>query len=331
MENVEAIPQKVVDRKTAILKSRLDPCKARVVGEDQKTNLFFKFGFLKLKSRADDISLVGFNKYYEPFIIIGGKYSIDYCKKHAFEIKADNQMEKVFIGGEEFKFEPLSEGKPSRVLRLTGEEHSHYENETYFILDRLMREVKAEKVPLAPFENEMENLDSLDADFRKAGISLGEEISFLRSKIVKRPKDSDAIIKEIFEITERLTIYNPIYELSFQNVKNGKEVTVLVDGITGKLTIAKFTEVPEKVETTEKVDQKKLLNIKKQFFKENPKKETLSEPKIAISNEQLDCSAQNITLEKELSIPPISQTELKFDVEHAIALASDSLKRLGFN
>jgi hypothetical protein len=325
MENMETLPQKVVDRKTAILKSRLDPDKARLIGEDQKTNLFLKFGFLK--PRSDDISLVGFTKYYEPFIVIGGKYSIDYCKKHVFEIKADNQMQKVFLGGEEFKFEPLSAGKPSRVLRLVGEEHSHYENETYFILDRLMREAKPERVPLAPFENEMENLDDFDIDFRKARISLEEEIDFLRSKIVKRPSDADAIIKEIFEITERLTIYNPIYELSFQNVKNAKEVTVLIDGITGKLTIAKFTKVPEKVEPTEKVDQKIFLNIKTQFFRENPEKETLIDS--SISNEHLNNSSQNKTLEKEISATPISEAESKFDIENAIALATDSLRHLG--
>ncbi|MGO8806807.1 MAG: hypothetical protein ACLQO7_09450, partial [Candidatus Bathyarchaeia archaeon] len=175
MENMEILPQKVVDRKTAILKSRLDLDKARLIGEDQKINLFPKFGFLK--PRSDDISLVGFTKYYEPFVVIGGKYSIDYCKKHTFEIEADNQTQKVFIGGEEFKFEPLSAGKPSRVLRLVGEEHSHYENETYFILDRLMREAKPEEVALAPFEDEMENLDNFDLDLRKARISLEEEIN----------------------------------------------------------------------------------------------------------------------------------------------------------
>ena len=325
MENIETLPQKVVERKTVILKSRLDPEKARLIGEDQKTNLFLKFGFLK--PRSDDISLVGFTKYYEPFIVIGGKYLIDYCKKHVFEIKVDNQTQNVFLGGEEFKFEPLSAGKPSRVLRLVGEEHSHYENETYFILDRLMREAKPEKVPLAPFENEMENLDNFDIDFRKVRISLEEEINFLRSKIVKRPSDAEAIIKEIFEITERLTIYNPIYELSFQNVKNAKEVTVLIDGITGKLTIAKFTKVPEKVEPTEKVAPKNFLNIKTRFFRENPEKETLIGS--SISNEHLNNSSQNRTLEKEISATPISETEPKFEVENAIALATDALKHLG--
>ena len=111
MENIETLPQKVVDRRTAILKSRLDPNTARLIGEDQKTNLFQKFGFLK--PRSDDISLVGFTKYYEPFIVIGGKYSVDYCKKHVFEIKADNQMQNIFLGGARVQIRTL---KPGKVL-----------------------------------------------------------------------------------------------------------------------------------------------------------------------------------------------------------------------
>ena len=322
MENIETLPQNVVDRKTAILKSRLDPDKAKLIGEDQKTNFFLKFGFPK--PRSDDISLIGFTKYYEPFIVIGGKYSIDYCKKHIFELKADNHMQKVFLGGQEFKFEPLNARESSKVLRLVGEEHSHFENETYFILDR---ETTPEKVPLAPVENEMENLDNFDIDFRKARISLEEEINFLRSKIAKRPSDVDAIIKEIFEITERLTIYSPIYELSFQNIKNAKVVTVLIDGITGKLTITKLTKVSEKVGPTKNVDQKNTLNMKTHFFRENPQKETVIDS--SISNENLNNSSQNSTSEKEISATPISEAQSKFDVENAITLAIDSLKRLG--
>src|SRR5208282_999712 len=325
MENIETLPQKVVDRKTAILKSRLDSNKARLIGEDQKNNLFQKFGFLK--PRSDDISLVGFTKYYEPFIIIGGKYSVDYCKKHVFDIKTDDQMQNVFLGGQEFKFESLSAKKSSKVLRLVGEEHSHYENETYFILDRLMREAKPEKVPLAPFENETENLGNFDEDFRKAKISLEEEINFLRSKIVKRPSDADAVIKEIFEITERLTIYKPVYELSFQNVKSAKVATILIDGVTGKLTIAKFTSVSEKAELTENEKPKNFSNIKTGFFQENPKEETLIDS--SNSNENLNDSSQNKTPEKEMAATPLLEAESKFEVDDAIVLATDSLKRLG--
>jgi hypothetical protein len=327
MENYETLPQKVVDRKTVILKSRLDSEKARLIGEDQKTSLFIKFGFLK--PRSDDISLVSFAKYYEPFIIIGGKYSIDYCKKHVFELKSGNQVQKVFVGGEEFKLDPLSMKKSSRMLRLVGEEHSHYENETYFVLDRLMREATPEKVPLAPFEDEMRNLENFENDFRKVSISLEEEIGFIRSKIVKRPSDADAIIHEIFEITERLTVYNPIYELSFQNVKNTKVVIALIDGITGKLTIAKFTNLSEKVGRKQKVDQKTFPNITPQFFQENPKKET-SAYDSSLSDDHLNNSIQSKTLNKEIIAPSISEVELKGDLENATTLAIDSLKRLGF-
>ena len=326
MENSETLPQKVVDRKTAILKSRLDPNRARQVGENQKTSFFANHGFLK--PRPEDISLVGFSKYYEPFIIIGGKYAVDYCKKHVFELKADNQVEKVFVGGAAFKFEPSNDGTCSKVLRLIGEEHSHYENETYFIMDRLLREASPEKTPMGPFEDETENPENFDPDFRNPRLSLDEEIDFIRSKIVKRPSDADVIVKEIFEITDRLTVYSPIYELSFKNVKDSKMVTALVDGITGKITIANFTEVSEKDVKTKKEDKKNLFNLKTKFFPENPKKETSINDLFNVEEPVNDLS-QNTNLEKEINPPPNPEAESRFDVEKAITLAVDSMKRLG--
>ena len=100
MENIEVLPQKMVDRKIVILKPRLDAANARLLGENNKTNFFTKH---ILKHQSTDISLVGFSKYFEPLILIGGKYSIDYCKKQELKIECGRQAQKIFIGGEEFK------------------------------------------------------------------------------------------------------------------------------------------------------------------------------------------------------------------------------------
>lgn len=215
MEYIEVLPQKMVDRKIVILKPRLDAANARLLGENNKTNFFTKHKFLKHQST--DISLVGFSKYFEPLILIGGKYSIDYCKKQELKIECGHQAQKIFIGGEEFKLGPSDLGAPSRTVAFPAEEHYKYTNETYFVLDRFMRELSIEKIHLAPFECEKENDKTLNVDSRKITISLMEEIAFLRQKIAKRPSDADVIIKEIFEINERMIIYNPMYELLFQN------------------------------------------------------------------------------------------------------------------
>jgi hypothetical protein len=86
----------------------------------------------------------------------------------------------------------------------------------------------------------MESSASIDFNFRKVNSSLEADIEFLRSKIAKRPSDVAQIMRETFDINERSIIYCPVYELTYQNIKNGKEVTLLIDGISGEMTLFKF-------------------------------------------------------------------------------------------
>src|SRR3972149_6143659 len=108
MSEIEVFPQKKVDTKTIILRARLDQNMARIKCERLKKDFFPRFGFLKPKD--GDISLIALNKFYEPSVVIGGKYSIDYCKRHVFAFKVEDQMQEVFVGGEKFKPEPLASG-----------------------------------------------------------------------------------------------------------------------------------------------------------------------------------------------------------------------------
>ena len=88
MAENEVLPQKIVDTRTIILKAKLSPNMVKLQGEKLKTSFFVRFGFLK--PRPKEISLVAFSKYYEPYIVIGGKYSIDYCKRHNYTLKVED-------------------------------------------------------------------------------------------------------------------------------------------------------------------------------------------------------------------------------------------------
>jgi len=126
MAEIEILPQKIVDTRTVILKSRLDSNRVKFQGEKLKTSFFVRFGFLKPKPK--DILLVAFSKYYEPYILIGGKYSIDYCKRHNYALKVEDRTQAIFIDGKQLKPEPLSLEDKAKVIKLVGEEHSHYAN-----------------------------------------------------------------------------------------------------------------------------------------------------------------------------------------------------------
>ena len=325
MEKVDALPQTIADRKTIILKPRLDFNAAKKLGEDKKVDLFASFGFIKPHSK--DVSLTVINKFYEPLIIIGGKYSIDYCKKHFFELKTDNEVQKFFVGGKELKFETLNRRESSRVLKIIGEEHVHHENETYYVLDTLMRELSPEEVHLAPFETSENQENSLN-DLRKPTITLDEEIEFLRSRLVKKPPNVDEVIQEIFEIKERMIVYNPMYELVFQNVKNSKAVTAIIDGLTGNITVARLNAVSEKIKVPA-IRLPKILSKRELVpFQENTADHTMNDS--LNSNEIKTNLKPDVPIQQEKSLEQSSKPELKAEVDVAIALAADSLRRLGF-
>ena len=332
METIETVPQKVVEQKIVILKARLDPNKVKSLGEEKKKDFFVRSKFLLHKPADSEVALIGFSKYYEPFVIIGGRYSIDYCKKHLFEIKTDNKEERLFVGGEEKKLEPCDTASPNRMFRLVGEERCHYEDETFIVLDRLKREVPIEKLLLAPFEEEPENIDTFD--LRKVNISVDDEIDLIKSKIVNRPSNSDFIIKEIFEINDRMIVYNPIYELVFQDLKTTEETSLLVEGTSGKSSISRITtSTHEKQPYSEKTLHQHVKHIQHipQVYRENSSinNSNLAEPKIT-SNKSTEIINRSDSSIEEKKITKMSKVKSNSDVENALFLAKNLLRRLGF-
>ena len=330
MPEIEILPQKIVDMRTLILKSKFDSCKVKVQGEKLKTDFFVRFGFFKPKPK--DVLLIAFSKYYEPYIVIGGKYSIDYCKRHNFALKIEDRTQAVFIDGKKLKLEPLYARGDDRVIKLVGEEHSHYENETYVILDRMLQEVSAENLFLSPSESEWENQGSDALDLRKLEISLEEEIAILRFKIAKRPEDLAEIIRENFEINERTIIYSPVYELTYKNLKNGKKVTVTINGITGGVVIGNFKKASVKLnlEVTE-VSSTKLTR----FFRDEPQhRRKLQDYEYAHDSNSAGTSPhRNLVVEERADnfTPRQYQREDYFQLsnEETKNLANNLMRRLG--
>jgi hypothetical protein len=236
---IEVIPQKMVETKTLVLKTRFDSDMARLQAEKLKRNFFTKLGFFKPKEEV--IQLVGCEKYYEPYIVIGGKYSLDYCKKHTFSVEVEKNTNEIYIAGTKFKpISPLSDRNPRQRIHLEGEEHAHYERETFFVLDRLRREISPELFSFAPFE--VHSKEAVDADFnlRRISISNDEIIELLRSKMAKRPSDLVNIIREIFEIRENTIVYRPFFEFTFLNTKTKQYATLQVDAVSGEKVLYKF-------------------------------------------------------------------------------------------
>jgi len=330
MAEIEILPQKIVDTQTIILKSRLDSNRVKFQGEKLKTSFFTRFSFLKPK--PNEILLVAFNKYYEPYIVIGGKYSIDYCKRHNYALKVEDRTQALFIDGKKLKPEPLSLEDKARVIKLVGEEHSHYENETYVILDRMLQEVSSDNLFFAPFENEYETQPAVDFDLRKPQISLEEEITCLRSRVAKRPADVAEIIREIFEINERTIIYSPVYELTYKNMKNGKNVTALINGITGGVLLGKF-DVKSSKKVGNPLVSENLPVIQKRFFRVETKQSDARDDIYVSALPVKSPTANRIVEEKVNNLAansPQAAGALQFNAENATQVATDFMTRLGY-
>jgi Zn-finger protein/cytoskeletal protein CcmA (bactofilin family) len=312
LTEITVLPQKIVDRRIIFLKSRLDPTMARLLGEKVKGKFFTRLRFLKPK--PEEIRLISIDKYYEPYVLVSGKYAIDYCRKHVYSVNVDKNAREVAFFDRKFKPEPLSQPPDgAQVIKLDGVEFFHYEDEASFVLDKIGREIDPEQLPCAPSEKlTVEELTKTGIKFAKVKISLEEEIDFLRSRIVNRPSDVGEVIREIFEVSERALIYCPMYQLTCRNVKTGKEAIAKIDGTTGKTLSCK----------SDKANSNKFM---RDFFEDNieniqqvgeklvESKQKLPEPRSATdgfnSPKEIDMISNEIA-----GSPPVSVSEVKRNI-----------------
>ncbi|MCJ7613629.1 hypothetical protein MUO71_02525, partial [Candidatus Bathyarchaeota archaeon] len=206
--------------------------------EEMKNELFFKrFS----KPKPEDIHVVSVDKHYEPYVLVDAKYRIDYYTKKVYTFEVTEKAKEIKILGETFKPQmvPIPDSVPEqfrKVVSLEGNELSVYEDKTYFILDRSGREISPDQVPIAPSEdNPRKILKEFGKNAEKVTISNRDVISLAKTKIINRPVDVDTVEDEMFQVNEYAVIYNPVYRITFRNIKSQEEKTVSIDGVTAEI------------------------------------------------------------------------------------------------
>jgi hypothetical protein len=226
--SAETSPTKenIAERKIIVYEAHIDPTVIRVSGEKLKQQLFIRFGLFKPKS--EEIQFVSLDKYYEPYIVISGKYFIDYYRKCTYVFKVDEAVREVVLLN--YKFLPET-SKSSRIIKLPGEERLIKDAKVFLILDKTGRDATVENLPSAPSEKKPEKVIQ---EFGIEELAENVDVNFVRERIAKRPKDTSRIVEEVFEITDRSVIYTPRFKLLFKNVKTGEEKVMVIDGVTSK-------------------------------------------------------------------------------------------------
>ena len=227
--------EKIAERKLIVYKTLVDPTVVKVAGEKLKSKLFTRFGFFK--PRSEEIQFVSVDKYYEPCILINGRYMIDYYRKSAYMVNVDERVQEIILFNQKIKPKPAK--KPSargyKVIELEGEEHLQYGSNASLVLDKTGREVPLKHLASAPSEEHPEKmLAELGENAKKLEIASDADVGVLKSKILRRPTDIMRIVRELFEVTERAVIYTPIYTVLFQNVRTGEVKALEFDGVTSK-------------------------------------------------------------------------------------------------
>lgn len=221
--------EKIAERKTVVYETRIDPTVVQVTGERLKSQLFTRFGFMKPK--PEEIQFVSVSKYYEPYMVMSGGYFIDYYRKCAYKFKVDKKVLEIILLNHRLKPDQLTDSyeKGCKEVKLEGEERLVYEVKASLILDRSGKEVTPNSLPSAPSERSPNKvLEKYGAE----EIPSDADLKIIRSKILKRPKDANRIVKELFEVSERTIIYTPRFRVVYKNIKTGNERILEIDGVT---------------------------------------------------------------------------------------------------
>jgi hypothetical protein len=224
------IKESIVKRKTIVYQAPIDPAVMRVSGEKLKCDLFATF-FGLFKPKAEEIQFVSVEKYYEPFMVVNGKYFLDYYRKSTYRFRVDDAVKEVVLLDHKFVPEGSSYGKNARTVSLHGEERLEKEAKAFLILNKEGKDAALDKLPSAPSEKNSKKI------FKEFGITEFPEnadVNLVRERIAKRPADLSRIVEEDFEISERSVIYTPRFKFVFKNTKSGEEKVLVLDGVTSE-------------------------------------------------------------------------------------------------
>lgn len=268
------LPTNMARRKKIVLKALYDQTVIKIVAEKLKDNVFPRKGFHKPK--PNDIELISLEKYYEQYLIIKGKYSIDHCKSLSYCLEVEKGAHEVFLFNETLRPETsnLDQSSNFSTIKINGVAHFHYDNEARCIIDKNCREIESkelEGILKGTIKKERLNKPGLRKKIPQPKILPEEEINLLRTKLVNRPENTGEVIKEKFDINERNLIYVPLYELNFRNKKTEKEAVVRINGVSGKIVLTNFINktIPPKIlddldtKSDEVVKSNKLVSMQK--------------------------------------------------------------------
>ena len=228
------------DKKTVVLRKKIDETEVLEIIEDKKTSLFKS---LFSRPKKSDIHIHSVKLYYECILLISGKYMANYFRKATHSISVHSNVSEVVLGDGTFPVRTKSNFKKAIVgkrgknkVDLKLEEHVFVENEDELTFDHHGREIK---FPFKLNSKTTENypnrlLEKNSLNIKNCEITHDDAIKKLQSFLKKPLEDEVRKIEEEFVLREINEVYVPIYEARLIGPK--KKVGIIrIDAVRNKI------------------------------------------------------------------------------------------------
>jgi len=229
---LKPLSQKIARRKVVVFKTLSDPTIVKAEAEKMKGSLFRRYGVLK--PPADQIRQIAFEKSYEPYFVVEGKYTIDYYQGRSYTIPILQNSIEVVLFDHKIEPEPAKKGRQNRTIKIEGEERLIHKRKTCLVLDAKGREVSPKRIHSAPQEKRPKKTLAEFQNDGKSEFDPSWEVEVLKPRIARRPPEIKRIVGESLEISNRTLFYIPVYKVWFRNTKTGEEKVVKFDAVTAQ-------------------------------------------------------------------------------------------------
>jgi hypothetical protein len=228
------------DKKSVVLRKKIDENDVLEILEDKKTALFKS---LFSRPKKSDIHIHSLKLHYECILLVSGKYMANYFRKATHSISVHSNVSEIVLGDGVFPVRTKSNFKKAIVgkrgknkVDLKLEEHVFVENEDELTFDHHGREIK---FPFKLNSKTTENypnrlLEKKSSNVKNCELTHDEAIKKLQSFLKKPLEDEVRKIEEEFVLREITEVFVPIYEARLIGPK--KKVGIIrIDAVRKKI------------------------------------------------------------------------------------------------
>ncbi len=228
------------DCKIAVLRKRVDEAAAREAVEANKAKAFRSF---LAKPKKKDVHVHSMDLYYEPILVVSGRYYADYYRSATHVISVDSDVMEVVFGDDVFQARTKSRLEKTFAVRrgknkidLPLEEHVFVRREDRMAFDHHGRAIK---IPFDMGSEDVEHrpkalLSRNESKVRRHEITPDEAAAKLLDAIKLRPDPGARDVSEKFSLREVTELYVPVFEAVLAGPKR-KAGKMRLDAVRNKI------------------------------------------------------------------------------------------------